>query len=98
MTAPPQSCALSLWHRPKPGRYVTHHMLPLSWGGLAVPANQVGLCDNHHYAVHVALDVLLAHGGNPPVAQWKHFGRKVKNLAQFAWDHRPPGTLPRTLA
>lgn len=97
MTAAPTSCALSVWHRPKPNRFVIHHKLPLSWQGQRVPSNQINLCDNHHYATHVAIDALLKYGGDPPPAVWKHFGRKVKALAQFAWDNRPPGPLPRTL-
>ncbi len=97
MSAAPRSCALSLWHRPKPARYVWHHPLPLAWGG---PTDQEKLaaCDTHHYAIHVALDLLARYDGKPPKAQWKHFGRQVKKWALYAWDRRPPGPLPRTLA
>jgi hypothetical protein len=55
------TCSSVAWHRPRPLRYVLHHILPQVCGGLTVETNLVSLCDNCHYSVHVLL-WQLAHG------------------------------------
>ena len=42
-------------HRPRPLRYIAHHVLPQACGGKTEPGNLVGLCDNCHMAVHALL-------------------------------------------
>jgi hypothetical protein len=44
-----------MYHRPRPLRYVFHHILPQACGGKTEASNLVALCDNCHYAVHVLL-------------------------------------------
>ncbi len=43
------------FHRPKPMRFVWHHVQPLVAGGKTVPANLASLCDSCHYSIHVLL-------------------------------------------
>lgn len=49
------TCRVSVGHRPRPLRFVWHHILPLVCGGETTAANLVELCDNCHYAVHALL-------------------------------------------
>lgn len=49
------SCGSTVGHRPRPLRYVWHHILPQVCGGRTQADNLVSLCDNCHYAVHVLL-------------------------------------------
>jgi len=48
-------CQSGSFHRPKPLRFVWHHILPQVCGGKTEPANLVALCDNCHYSVHILL-------------------------------------------
>jgi len=48
-------CQAGMYHRPRPLRYVFHHILPQACGGKTEASNLVALCDNCHYAVHVLL-------------------------------------------
>jgi HNH endonuclease len=41
-----------LSHRPKPSRFVWHHIQPKAAGGPSTQANLVGVCDNCHYTIH----------------------------------------------
>lgn len=71
---PATSCTVSGYHAPRPSRYVHHHVWPLGEGGPNVAANLVESCDNCHYAIHEALDLLkaglLAKGYPRGVAKW----------------------------
>ena len=55
----PTSCVIARYHRPKPLRFVLHHVLPQVCGGQSVAENLVSLCDNDHYAVHALMTWLL---------------------------------------
>lgn len=55
------ACAVDVEHRPRPARFIWHHVLPQTCGGRTVAANLAALCDNCHYAVHGLLWT-LAHG------------------------------------
>lgn len=62
----PTRCQLArTFHRPRPLRYVAHHIQPKACGGPSVPANLAPLCDNCHYTVHAIMRVLRDGGGNP---------------------------------
>lgn len=61
-TKPATKCELAIYHRPKPLRFVWHHVLPLACGGKPTPDNMIQVCDNCHYAVHRVM-WQLAHGG-----------------------------------
>jgi hypothetical protein len=63
--APPTRCIVVKEHRPRPLRFVYHHVLPQTCGGKTVPDNLAALCDTCHYAVH-ALLWKLAHGLEMP--------------------------------
>lgn len=39
-------------HRPKPTRFVVHHVQPKVAGGSSTAANQVIVCDNCHVTLH----------------------------------------------
>ena len=58
------SCQLAIIHQPKPLRFVWHHVLPETCGGLTQTGNLASVCDNDHYAVHVLM-WYLANGGIP---------------------------------
>lgn len=58
------SCAAYHAHRPKPVRYVWHHILPQICGGLTAAPNLVSVCDNCHYGIHAAM-YDMAHGRKP---------------------------------
>lgn len=57
-------CEVAGYHRPRPLRYVFHHILPEACGGKSEPDNLVQTCDTEHYAIHRLL-WLLANGGIP---------------------------------
>jgi HNH endonuclease len=56
-------CDIARYHRPKPLRYVEHHILPQVCGGKTEAANLAGLCDSCHYSVHAVLWQLKLTGG-----------------------------------
>lgn len=58
-------CEVTIYHRPKPLRFVWHHIVPEAYGGKTEPGNLVQTCDNDHYSVHRIM-WLLANGGIPP--------------------------------
>ncbi len=62
LTASPEDhpCELHMSHRPRPGRSVMHHILPLSWGGPSEPENEMWVCDTGHYNIHILIDAWLA--------------------------------------
>lgn len=59
-------------HRPRPLRYVWHHVLPQVAGGKTNKANLVSLCDSCHYSVHVLLWRLARANGDVP--GWNRMG------------------------
>lgn len=59
------TCEAAAYHRPKPLRFVWHHVLPEACGGKTERNNLVALCDSCHYSAHMLL-WLLANGGIPP--------------------------------
>lgn len=62
-------------HRPKPLRYVLHHVQPKVCGGLTTPANTEQVCDSCHASVHVLLWHLAQ--GTPPPARGTRVQRKL---------------------
>lgn len=58
------TCEAAGYHRPKPLRYVWHHVLPEACGGKTTPDNLRALCDGCHMSTHILL-WLMAHGGIP---------------------------------
>lgn len=63
------SCPCVEHHRPKPARFVWHHLLPQVCGGKTTPDNLVSICDNAHYAIHALLWAIHANGGKAPSKQ-----------------------------
>lgn len=37
---------------------VTHHIIPLSWGGEDIPSNRMPLCDRCHAIIHMAINAI----------------------------------------
>lgn len=62
-----------------------HHVWPLGMGGPNEPGNRVPVCANGHYATHEYLDRLIKGGGVVPWAEARHFGPKVRDLAERGW-------------
>ena len=60
------ACAVAAHHRPRPLRFVWHHVLPQTCGGLTEPANLEQLCDSCHYGVHALLWYAAQHAGAFP--------------------------------
>jgi hypothetical protein len=46
-------------HRPRPLRFVVHHVLPLGMGGLGESDNWVITCDTGHFNIHRLLGDLI---------------------------------------
>jgi hypothetical protein len=68
-------------HRPRPLRFVWHHVLPQACGGATVADNLVQLCDTCHYAIHELL-WRLKKG-----EEWHRDGvRGQREIAQRGWD------------
>lgn len=68
MNLRPTRCACARpVHRPRPLRYVTHHIQPQVCGGKSVAANEVTLCDDCHYTIHALLYRLKRSGGDMAV-------------------------------
>lgn len=90
MTTPKktQRCA-----HPRRHRYwatVWHHVQPQSWGGATTPENLAELCDNHHAAAHVLIDLGVAANALPSTtAGASAFTPYLRKLADQAWAHRP---------
>ena len=55
LMGPANRCVIARYHRPKPLRYVWHHVLPEACGGKTEPDNLASLCDSCHYSVHIIL-------------------------------------------
>jgi hypothetical protein len=56
------TCVAEKSHRPKPLRFVWHHILPRTCGGLTTSGNLASVCDNCHYGIHVLLYELAQNG------------------------------------
>lgn len=56
-------CACSVEHRPKPLRFVWHHILPVACGGTSTSQNLVMACDNCHFTMHALMTALKNSGG-----------------------------------
>lgn len=74
-------CAVVKDHRPRPQRFVWHHVMPKTCGGQTVPANLVSLCDSCHYAVHALLHSLALGHPLPP-----HESPGRRRIAQDGYD------------
>lgn len=61
----PRECVGYGAHRPRPLRYVWHHVLPQSCGGKTEPSNLIALCDVCHYAVHELMFSAVVNGVVP---------------------------------
>lgn len=77
---PATTCVIGL-HRPKPLRYVWHHVLPRTAGGTDDPANLIQLCDNCHLSVEALLFQLVQNGGHEGA-----LGRGNRKQQHYAMD------------
>lgn len=89
MSAEP--CANPVHHRPAYAYTDRHHKLPESWGGPTEPDNLVALCQTCHHAVHWLIDQGLERDGVPELRKFNPF---VRELARYAYEHRPPNARP----
>lgn len=62
---PATTCAAYAHHRPRPMRFVWHHILPQVCGGKTKAMNLVQLCDSCHYSVHALMTELVLVNGDP---------------------------------
>lgn len=70
-------------HRPRPTRYIWHHVLPQVCGGRTVKANLVQLCDNCHLTVHAILWLLAQRAGEIAKVDLRGIGSlRCRELAQ----------------
>jgi hypothetical protein len=60
------------------------------WDGPDIRENKRLICPNTHTATHRLIDEYVRAGGDPGWEVRRHFGVYVRELARFAWDHRPP--------
>src|SRR3954462_8734879 len=56
-------CQCCVEHRPKPLRFVWHHILPVVCGGRSTNVNLVMACDNCHFTMHALMTALKNSGG-----------------------------------
>ena len=54
-------CVVPIIHRPRPLRFVWHHVLPQTCGGQTNRENCISVCDNCHYSVHILMWNLANH-------------------------------------
>jgi hypothetical protein len=80
-----QRCACVADHNPNPMELHRHHILPLAWGGAAVPDNEVWLCPTSHANVHELLRAYQTHEGVVPWVIRKRFSRYIRTLAADGW-------------
>jgi hypothetical protein len=85
-----QGCACVDDHSPAAYIPAEHHIIPLSWDGPDIRENKRLICPNTHTATHRLIDEYVRAGGDPGWEVRRHFGVYVRELARFAWDHRPP--------
>ena len=84
-----EGCACVAQHVPSGYVAVTHHVLPLSWGGPDEPGNKVLVCSNTHEATHRLIDDHIRFGGEPPWEHRRRFNPLARDLAARAWAQRP---------
>jgi hypothetical protein len=53
-------CPCVTRHAPRPLAFQVHHILPKSWGGPNIAANEATICGTCHDNVHHALDQAVA--------------------------------------
>ena len=77
------ACSNTVEHRPRPKRFVWHHVLPLVCGGKTQARNLVQLCDNCHYSVHIGLWTLqFAHD----TFRTLYLSKDLANYAAVGWN------------
>lgn len=84
-----EGCECVTTHVPSSYIAVVHHVLPLSWGGLREPGNEVLVCSNTHEATHRLLDDHIRFDGVPPWEHRRRFNPLARDLAARAWAQRP---------
>lgn len=84
-----EGCACVDDHNPSAYVPADHHIIPRSWGGPDVAENRRLICPNTHTAVHRLIDEYVRAGGDPGWEIRRHYGVYQRELAKFAWDHRP---------
>jgi hypothetical protein len=84
-------CEVHGYHYPPPWRTVTHHVVPLGWGGADEPPNKVRTCDNGHYAIHGGLDELRA---GKPLRAGTRKERRYALRGYQEWLRSQPATAP----
>lgn len=65
-------------HAPVPARYVWHHILPKTCGGLSGSVNLVESCDTGHYAIH---DLMWRLANAPDSIKGRRYTRRQRDLA-----------------
>lgn len=63
-----------------------HHIWPQGMGGPNTASNQITVCTNGHYMIHEFMDRLARTAGHVPWEEARHFGPKVRRLAQLGWE------------
>jgi hypothetical protein len=66
----------------------THHVLPLAWGGIEEPKNQVEVCQTGHANIHRLLSEYEDRDQTPPWEVRRQFGPGERALAVKAWNLR----------
>ncbi len=69
------------FHRPKPMRFIYHHIQPKVAGGLTTPNNLIALCDSCHYSIHILLWHLAQK--TPPLVKGS---RKQRRIAKLGYE------------
>lgn len=75
-------------HRPRPLRFVWHHILPQTCGGRTTKQNLVSLCDNCHITVHSILWLIAQHQGlTANIIRYQHIGtEEQRELAERGYQ------------
>jgi hypothetical protein len=63
-----------------------HHVFPLGMGGLDVASNKMSVCSNGHSAIHDLLSKLVKAGGKLSWTQKRHYGFRIRRLAQRGYN------------
>lgn len=94
-------CPCVAEHTPSGYVLVTHHVVPMSWGGPDVPGNRQPVCANTHDATHRLLDDYVRYHraglGEPPWEHRRRFNPLARSMAATGWAARPASptfTLP----
>lgn len=94
------------WH-PTLHTRAGHHHPPLAWRRKLLEADPavdqswwriVSLCPLCHEETHSLLDAHVRVGGVPASMVTKTYGRFIRALVAEAWEHKPSGKPPYTLA